>query len=121
VRKSVGPGIARAWSASYMPSLTATIVSIMPRTTPSLAPRWARADSTSATLRFESSHGQMRDAIRALVKRAIKSGDIRKDAPLRSFQNFGGSGRVSRARTIISPITTTGTIHDQIVVWAAAA
>jgi AcrR family transcriptional regulator len=70
---------------------------------------------------FESSHGQMRDAIRALVKRAIKSGDIRKDAPLRSFQNFGGSGRVSRARTIISPITTTGTIHDQIVVWAAAA
>jgi hypothetical protein len=28
---------------------------------------------------FEASHGQMRDAIRALVKRAIKSGDIRKD------------------------------------------
>jgi AcrR family transcriptional regulator len=28
---------------------------------------------------FEPSHGQMRDAIRALVKRAIKSGDIRKD------------------------------------------
>jgi len=28
---------------------------------------------------FERSHGQMRDAIRALVKRAIKSGDIRKD------------------------------------------
>ena len=28
---------------------------------------------------FESSHGQMRDAIRALVKRAIKSADIRKD------------------------------------------
>src|SRR5579864_5832042 len=28
---------------------------------------------------FEPSRGQMRDAIRALVKRAIKSGDIRKD------------------------------------------
>ena len=28
---------------------------------------------------FEASHGQMWDAIRALVKRAIKSGDIRKD------------------------------------------
>ena len=28
---------------------------------------------------FESSHAQMWDAIRALVKRAIKSGDIRKD------------------------------------------
>jgi AcrR family transcriptional regulator len=28
---------------------------------------------------FETSHGQMWDAIRALVKRAIKSGDIRKD------------------------------------------
>ena len=28
---------------------------------------------------FESSYAQMWDAIRALVKRAIKSGDIRKD------------------------------------------
>ena len=28
---------------------------------------------------FEASHGQMWDAIRALVKRAIKSGDIRRD------------------------------------------
>src|SRR6267143_487730 len=28
---------------------------------------------------FEASHGQVWDAIRALVKRAIKSGDIRKD------------------------------------------
>jgi AcrR family transcriptional regulator len=28
---------------------------------------------------FESSHGQIWEAIRALVKRAIKSGDIRKD------------------------------------------
>jgi AcrR family transcriptional regulator len=28
---------------------------------------------------FEASHGQMWDAIRTLVKRAIKSGDIRKD------------------------------------------
>jgi AcrR family transcriptional regulator len=28
---------------------------------------------------FEASHGQMWDAIRALVKRAIKSGDLRKD------------------------------------------
>jgi AcrR family transcriptional regulator len=28
---------------------------------------------------FESSHGQIWDAIRGLVKRAIKSGDIRKD------------------------------------------
>jgi AcrR family transcriptional regulator len=28
---------------------------------------------------FEASHGQIWDAIRALVKRAIKSGDIRKD------------------------------------------
>jgi AcrR family transcriptional regulator len=28
---------------------------------------------------FEASHGQMWDAIRALVKRAIRSGDIRKD------------------------------------------
>jgi AcrR family transcriptional regulator len=28
---------------------------------------------------FEASHGQMWEAIRALVKRAIKSGDIRKD------------------------------------------
>jgi hypothetical protein len=28
---------------------------------------------------FEASRGQMRNAIRALVKRAIKSGDIRRD------------------------------------------
>ena len=28
---------------------------------------------------FESSHGQIWEAIRSLVKRAIKSGDIRKD------------------------------------------
>ena len=28
---------------------------------------------------FEASHGQIWEAIRALVKRAIKSGDIRKD------------------------------------------
>src|SRR5262245_55045124 len=33
-------------------------------------------------------------------------------------QNVGGTGRAQRTKPIISPMTTTGTIHDQIVVWA---
>lgn len=43
-----------------------------------IAPALNTLASRPATV-FEASHGQMRDAIRALVKRAVKSGDIRKD------------------------------------------
>jgi hypothetical protein len=38
---------------------------------------------------FEAFHGQIHEALRALVKRAIKSGDIRKDLdPIRSASRY---------------------------------
>ena len=42
-------------------------------------PRTQRAGSRSGKKVFEASYGQVWEAIRVLVKRAIKSGDIRKD------------------------------------------
>ncbi len=45
---------------------------------------------------FESSHAQIHDALRALVKRAIKSGDIRKDLdPIDLLRAIVGVANVS--------------------------
>jgi hypothetical protein len=45
---------------------------------------------------FEASYGQIWDAIRALVKRAIKSGDVRKDLdPINLLRALIGVANVS--------------------------
>ena len=45
---------------------------------------------------FEASHAQIHEALRALVKRAIKSGDIRKDLyPIDLLRALGGVANVS--------------------------
>ena len=45
---------------------------------------------------FESSYAQMHEALRALVKRAIKSGDIRKDLdPIDLLRALGGVANVA--------------------------
>ena len=49
---------------------------------------------------FEASHAQIWEAIRALVKRAIKSGDIRKDLdPIDLLRALIGVANVQPAQT----------------------
>ena len=61
---------------------------------------------------FEASYAQTLEAIRSLVKRAIKSGDIRRDLdPKRSRQNASKETRTMKLCASLFPSRTPSNIH----------